>query len=66
MIVSSTLPPVRLNNQAYQKVTTTVDARSGRPRLNCGIKTSGRCQPVINTPRTAVDAKGDHFDCSRG
>src|SRR6185503_1411166 len=66
MSVSSTLPPVRLNNQAYQKVTATVDARSGGPRSNRGIKTSGRCQPVINSPSRVVAAKGDHFHWSRG
>src|SRR5215211_1729627 len=30
------------------------------------MKTSGKCQPVISTPRRAADAKGDHFACSRG
>jgi hypothetical protein len=30
------------------------------------MKTSGRCQPVIRTPSSAADAKGDHFDWSRG
>ena len=66
MSVSSTLPPVRLNNQAYQKVTDTVVAISGSPRSNCGMKTSGRCQLVISSPRRAADANGDHLDCSRG
>src|SRR6476659_2740296 len=66
MSVSSTLPPVRLNNQVYQKVTATVDARSGGPRSHRGIKTSGRCQPVINTPSRVVAATGDHFHWSRG
>jgi len=64
--VSNTLPPVRLNSHAYQKVTATVVAISGRLRSNCGMKTSGRCQPAISSPSTAVDARGDHFDCSRG
>ena len=30
---SSTLPPVRLNNQAYQNVTSTVVAMSGRAEV---------------------------------
>ena len=30
------------------------------------MKTSGMCQPVISSPSTAADARGDHFDCSRG
>ena len=60
MSVSSTLPPVRLNNQAYQNVTNTVVAMSGGPRSNCGMKTSGKCQPVISaragrrTPRVTT------------
>ena len=59
---SSTLPPVRLNNQAYQKVTSTLDTMSGSARSNCGMKTSGRCQPVTSSPRTAADARGDLID----
>ena len=66
MSVSSTLPPVRLNNQAYQNVVNTVAAISGSPRSNCGMKTSGKCQPVIRSPRRAADANGDHLDCRRG
>src|SRR5215217_849463 len=66
MSVSNTLPPVRLNNQAYQKVTSTVVTMSGRLRSNCGMKTNGRCQAVISSPSRAADASGDHFDCSLG
>src|SRR5687767_7376208 len=63
---SSTLPPVLLNSQAYQMVTSTVDPMSGKPRSNCGMKTSGKCQQVINAASRAADANGDHFDWSRG
>ena len=39
---------------------------SGKTRSNCEIKASGTCQPATTKPRMAADAKGDHFDCSRG
>jgi hypothetical protein len=45
MTVSNTLPPVRLNNQTYQKVTNTVAAISGSPRSNCGMKPVANASP---------------------
>jgi hypothetical protein len=65
----STLPPVRLNNHAYQYVTASVARTPPRMKDVCKPASKmkvGTCQTVTSTARIRVARSGERSACRRG